>query len=232
MPQHKGKTIVVTGASRGLGRHVATRALEAGYDVIGLARTCEPLPGAMMIECDVGDAASVADAARKLRGVDTLYGVVNAAGIAAMNLVVMTPTETMERVVRINLLGTMFCCQQFGRLLARRGEGRIVNFSTIAVPLAIKGEAVYAASKAGVETFSRTFAREMADHAVTVNCVAPGPIDTGLIAKIPKASIDDIVGRQIIPRKAVPEDVWNIVSLLLEPAASAITGEVLHVGGA
>jgi len=227
----KGKTIAVTGASRGLGRHIAARARDSGYGVIGLARSIEPLDGVSMIACDVGDAQSVAEAGRALREEADLFALVNAAGIASMNLVFTTPAATMERLVRVNLVGTMFCCQMAGKLLARKGAGCIVNFSTIAVPLAIKGEAVYAASKAGVETFSRAFAREMADHGVTVNCVAPGPIDTALIAKVPAASIDEIVSRQIIARKATPEDVWKIVSLLLDPAAESITGEVLHVGG-
>jgi 3-oxoacyl-[acyl-carrier protein] reductase len=171
-----------------------------------------------MLACDVGDPESVAEAGRALRKEPDLYGFVNAAGIASMNLVFTTPPATMARIVRVNLLGTMLCCQMAGKLLARKGAGRIVNFSTIAVPLAIKGEAVYAGSKA--------------DHGVTVNCVAPGPIDTALIAKVPSESIGEIVSRQIIQRKGTPEDVWDIVSLLLEPAAGMITGEVLHVGGA
>ena len=97
MAAPRGKTLVVTGASRGLGRHIATRALESGYGVIGLARTVEPLPGCHMIECDVGDPASVAAAAREVRKTADVYALVNAAGIASMNLVVMTPAETMER---------------------------------------------------------------------------------------------------------------------------------------
>jgi 3-oxoacyl-[acyl-carrier protein] reductase len=232
MRPSNGKTLAVTGASRGLGRHIASRAAAAGYNVIGLSRSIEPLDGVRMLACDVGDPESVAEAGRALRKEPDLYGFVNAAGIASMNLVFTTPPATMARIVRVNLLGTMLCCQMAGKLLARKGAGRIVNFSTIAVPLAIKGEAVYAGSKAGVETFSRAFAREMADHGVTVNCVAPGPIDTALIAKVPSESIGEIVSRQIIQRKGTPEDVWDIVSLLLEPAAGMITGEVLHVGGA
>jgi 3-oxoacyl-[acyl-carrier protein] reductase len=126
----------------------------------------------------------------------------------------------------------MYCSQQGGRLLARKRLGRIVNFSTLAHSIALKGEAVYAASKGGVESFSRTFAREMGDHNVTVNCISPGPIDTDLIAKVPRSNIAMIVGHQIIQRQAVPEDVWNAVSLLLSPAASMVTGDVIHLGGA
>jgi 3-oxoacyl-[acyl-carrier protein] reductase len=225
---------VVTGASRGLGRHICARAAAEGWHVIGLARTIEPLDGVRMVPCDVADFADVEAAFRIVRteAKDSFFGLVNAAGIASMNLVMMTPPETMVKIIGVNLLGSMYCSQQGGKLLARRRFGRIINFSTIAVPLALKGEAVYAASKAGVETFSRAFAREMGDHGVTVNCIAPGPIDTALIAKVPAASIERIVSQQIITRKAVPDDVWDTVSLLLGPAAGMVTGEVLHIGGA
>lgn len=225
-------TVVVTGASRGLGRHLCERLVETGYEVVGLARHAEPLAGVEMLSCDVGDAAAVGAAFAEIRKRKNLYGMINAAGIASMNLVLMTPPETVEKIVRVNLLGTIYCSQQAGKLLARRGRGRIINFSTIAVSLALKGEAVYAASKAGVETFSRTFAREMGDHDVTVNCIAPGPIDTALIAKVPSDKIDRIVARQAITRKGTPEDVWNMVSMLLSPQASMVTGDVLHIGGA
>lgn len=226
------ETVVVTGASRGLGRHLCGRLVGAGYKVIGIARTVDPLPGVRMLACDVGNADAVRDAFAEIKKSDTFYSLINAAGIASMNLVLLMPPETIEMIVRINLLGTIYCSQQAGRLLARRRRGRIINFSTIAVSLALKGEAAYAASKAGVETFSRTFAREMGDHEVTVNCIAPGPIDTALIAKVSPEKIDRIIARQAINRKATPEDVWDIVSMLLSPQAAMVTGDVLHIGGA
>jgi len=227
------KTLVVSGASRGLGRHICARAVEEGWNVIGLARNVEPLAGVHMIACDVGDFAQVEAAFREVKKLakGSFYGLINAAGIASMNLFVLTPYTTMDRIVRVNLLGTMYCSQQGGKLLARQREGRIINFSTLAHSIALKGEAVYAASKGGVESFSRTFAREMGDHGVTVNCVSPGPVDTDLIAKVPDSNIRMIVGHQIIQRKAVAEDVWDAVSLLLSPAAKLITGDVLHIGG-
>jgi 3-oxoacyl-[acyl-carrier protein] reductase len=115
--------------------------------------------------------------------------------------------------------------------MMRARKGRIINFSTIAVPLALAGESVYVASKAGVEGFSRTFAREVADFNITVNCIAPGPIDTDLIAKVPAASIDKIVSRQVVRRKGTPDDIWNIVSFLLGAQADMVSGQVINVGG-
>lgn len=225
------RTLIVTGASRGLGRHIGERALAEGYRVIGLARAAADAPFPILA-CDIADAAAVKAVAAGLPRDEPLWGVVNAAGIAAMNLALMTPAATVQRVIATNLTGAIHVSQAFGQLLVRRKGGRIIHFSTIAVPLALAGEAVYAASKAGVETFSRAFAREVSAFGVTVNCIAPGPIATDLIAKVPAEAIGRIVERQVVRRQAAPEDVWALVAFLLGDAAAMVSGEVLHVGGA
>jgi 3-oxoacyl-[acyl-carrier protein] reductase len=225
-------TIIVTGASRGLGRHCAEQLETRGYRVIGLGRTAVPDAAFEMRAADVSDPASVANALGDLRRDPSVYALINAAGIASMNLVVTTPADTVRRIIETNLLGTIFCCQYIAPALIKRGLGRIINFSTLGVPLAIKGEAIYVASKAGVEGFSRAFAREMSPHGVTVNTIAPGPIDTALIAKVPKENVDAVVRQQIIQKQGRPEDVMNIVSLLLSPESAMISGETIHVGGA
>lgn len=225
-------TIIVTGASRGLGRYCAGQLHARGYRVIGLGRTAVTDTAFEMRTGDVTDPASIAGALMDLRRDTSVYALVNAAGIASMNLVVTTPGETVRRIIETNLLGTIFCCQQVAPALIKRGTGRIVNFSTLGVPLAIKGEAIYVASKAGVEGFSRAFAREMSPHGITVNTIAPGPIDTALIAKVPKANVDAVVRQQIIQKQGEPKDVWNILSLLLSPESSMITGQTIYVGGA
>lgn len=226
------KTIVVTGASRGLGRAIAEGAVADGFRVVGLSRKGEAFSDRIdMLACDVSDAASVKAAAKPFGKDKDFWGVVHCAGIASMNLVLSTPPETVQKIVTTNLIGTINICQSFGKALVRRGEGRLINFSTIAVPLALKGEAVYAASKAGVEGFTRAFAREMADHHVTVNAIAPGPIDTDLIAKVPAASIQKIVDQQIIQKKARPEDAWAVARILLSEDSKWITGQVINLGG-
>ena len=223
---------VVTGASRGLGRYCAERLAALGHRVIGLSRTASADAPFEMRACNVGDAASVKDALADLRRSTDVFALVNAAGIASMNLLVTTPVSTVQRIVEVNLLGTIYCCQAVAPALIRSGGGRIVNFSTIAVALGLAGESVYAASKAGVEGFSRAFAREMAGFNVTVNVIAPGPIDTELIAKVPREKIQAIVDRQVVPVQATPEDLWNVVSMLLSPEGRMISGHVLHLGGA
>jgi len=227
-----GDTIIVTGASRGLGRYCADELHRRGYRVIGLGRTGARDAAFEMRTGDVSDPDSIASALADLRRDPSVYGLVNAAGIASMNLVVTTPAETVRRIIETNLLGTIFCCKQVAPALIKRGAGRIINFSTLGVPLAIKGEAIYIASKAGVEGFSRAFAREMSPHGVTVNTIAPGPIATALIAKVPKASVEAVVRQQIIQKQGEPEDILNILSFLLSPESSMISGQTINVGGA
>jgi 3-oxoacyl-[acyl-carrier protein] reductase len=159
-------------------------------------------------------------------------GLVNAAGIASMNLALMTPPDVSQRIIATNLLGTIYCCQCFAPLLIRRKQGAIINFSTIAVALGLKGESIYAASKAGVEGFSRAFAREVADFNITVNCIAPGPIATDLLKGVTAEQIATIVSQQIIGRQFAPDAVCDLVELLLDRRSGALSGQVLHVGGA
>ncbi len=225
-------TVVVTGASRGLGRYCAEQLHTRGYRVVGLGRKEVTGTEFEMRVADVSDPESVRSALKDIRRDPAVYALINAAGIASMNLVVTTPPATVKRIIETNLLGTIYCCQAMASALIRRGEGRIINFSSLGVALAIKGESVYIASKAGVEGFSRAFAREMAPHGVTVNSIAPGPIETDLIERVPRDKIESVVNQQIVQRQGEPSDVWNMVSLLLSPESSMISGETLHVGGA
>lgn len=224
--------IVVTGASKGLGRDICERLLEKGFEVFGIARNVEGLPFPSMA-CDVSSYEQVRAVSQKLKknGV-RITGLINAAGVASMNLAVTTPASVAVKIVQVNLLGTIYCCQNFAPLMLRNKEGSIVNFSTIAVALGLKGESIYAASKAGVEGFTRSFAREMADFNVQVNCIAPGPIDTNLLKGITSTQIQKIVSQQIIPKQFTPKAVSDLVEILLDERSSALSGQVLHVGGA
>jgi len=224
--------IIVTGASKGLGRAICERLIEKKIDVLGLARNVEDVPFTTM-SCDVSSYESVKAVAQQLKkdGVK-VDGLVNAAGIASMNLAVTTPPSVAQKIINTNLLGTIYCCQLFAPLMLRNKQGSIINFSTIAVALGLKGESIYAASKAGVEGFTRSFAREMADFNVQVNCIAPGPIDTSLLKGITSEQINKIVSQQIIPKQFKPDSVADLVELLIDSRSNSLSGQVLHVGGA
>jgi 3-oxoacyl-[acyl-carrier protein] reductase len=223
--------IIVTGASRGLGQAIAERLIEKGEDVIGLARSVSGM-SLDAIECDVSDYSSVKNASREIKRMKKpVKAFINAAGVASMNLAVTTDESTVQKLIQTNLVGTIYCCQMFAPIMLRQKHGSFINFSTIAVALSLKGESVYAASKAGVESFSRTFAREMADFNVKVNCIAPGPIRTDLLRGITDAQIEKITSQQVIPKQFQKSDVCDLVELLLDEKAASISGQVLNVGG-
>tara|TARA_B110000259_G_scaffold146562_1_gene165242 strand:+ start:692 stop:1369 length:678 start_codon:yes stop_codon:yes gene_type:complete len=223
--------IIVTGASRGLGKAVTERLLDSGEEVIGLVRSSNTL-NIKSIECDIGDYSSVKKAARQVKLMKKpIKAFINAAGVASMNMAVTTDQSTVQKVIQTNLIGTIHCCQLFAPIMLRYKQGSFINFSTIAVPLALKGESVYVASKAGVEAFSRTFAREMADFNIRVNCIAPGPIRTDLLRGITDNQIEKITSQQIIPRQFQKSDVCNLVELLIDEKASSLSGQVLNIGG-
>tara|TARA_Y100000590_G_scaffold463157_1_gene629180 strand:+ start:453 stop:1130 length:678 start_codon:yes stop_codon:yes gene_type:complete len=223
--------IIVTGASRGLGQAITERLIEKDEDVLGLARNTSGM-SVEAIECDVSDYASVKNASREVKRMKKpVKAFINAAGVASMNMAVTTDESTVQKLIQTNLVGTIYCCQLFAPIMLRQKHGSFINFSTIAVALALKGESVYAASKAGVESFSRTFAREMADFNVRVNCIAPGPIRTDLLRGITDTQIEKITSQQVIPKQFQKSDVCDLVELLIDEKAASLSGQVLNVGG-
>ena len=223
--------IIVTGASRGLGQAITERLIDKGEEVLGLARSVTGM-SIDVIECDVSDYASVKSASREVKRMKKpVKAFINAAGVASMNMAVTTDESTVQRLIQTNLVGTIYCCQLFAPIMLRQKHGSFINFSTIAVALALKGESVYAASKAGVESFSRTFAREMADFNVRVNCIAPGPIRTDLLRGITDTQIEKITSQQVIPKQFQKSDVCDLVELLIDEKAASLSGQVLNVGG-
>ena len=223
--------IIVTGASRGLGKAITERLVEKGESVIGLVRNSSDLK-IPTIECDVCNYTSVKNASKEIkRTKKSIKAFINAAGVASMNMAVTTDESTVQKLIQTNLIGTIYCCQLFAPIMVRQKLGNFINFSTIAVALALKGESIYVASKAGIEAFSRTFAREMADFNVRVNCIAPGPIRTDLLRGITDTQIEKITSQQVIQKQFQKSDVCDLVELLLDEKAKSLSGQVLNVGG-
>tara|TARA_B100001057_G_scaffold501091_1_gene620431 strand:- start:9853 stop:10530 length:678 start_codon:yes stop_codon:yes gene_type:complete len=223
--------IVVTGASRGLGKAITERLTKIGHKVIGLARSNSGLD-IEIIKCDVSDYESVKHAALKIKKKKTpIRAFINAAGVVSTNMAISTEELTIQKLVQTNLVGTIYCCQLFAPMMLRRKKGIFINFSTIAVALALKGESIYAASKAGVEAFSRTFAREIADYNVRVNCIAPGPIKTDMLKGLKNSQIERIISQQIISKQFHKSDICDLVELLIDKKASSLSGQILNVGG-
>ncbi len=223
--------IIVTGASRGLGLSICKHLLNINKNVLGLARNTKKLDFPN-IPCDVSNFDEVKNVASEIKSQNLkIEGLINAAGVASMNLALTTPKIITEKIININLLGTIYCCQLLTKNLLKIKSGTIINFSTIAVSLGIKGESIYVASKAGVEGFTKSFAREMADFGITVNCIAPGPIKTDLLKGINNTQIQKIISQQIINKNFSKQDICDVVEILLDNKSKSLSGQIFHIGG-
>jgi len=228
------RTYLVTGSSRGLGLAMARHLLAAGHQVIGVARSEAALddPGYRHFRLDVADEDAVGKLFFELRRERIgLNGLINNAGVASMNAFALTPADSYDRIFNINVKGTVLFCQKALPLLRRSTAARIVNFSTVAVPLALAGEALYAASKSAVETLTRVLAREYGSYGITCNAIGPSPIDTALIAGVPRDKIEDLLRSQAIGQQASEADVLNVLDFYLRPESEMITGQVIYLGG-
>jgi 3-oxoacyl-[acyl-carrier protein] reductase len=149
-----------------------------------------------------------------------------------MNHILLMPEAMASRIVNTNLMGTFLMCRESAKLMKKHGFGRIVNFSTVAVPMNLDGEAVYAASKSAVVTFTKVIARELAEFGITCNAVGPTPIQTDLIRAVPEEKINRIVNDLAIKRLGRFEDVANVIDFFIKPESEYITGQVIYLGGA
>lgn len=227
-------TMMITGASRGIGKYLAHYYLEQGYCVLGCSRR-EPewqAEGYCHYCLDVTDEAKVkamfGDVRRLHKRLDVL---INNAGIASMNHALLTPLETAQKIVNTNFLGSFLFCREGAKVMQRRRCGRIVNFVTVATPLKLEGEAVYASSKAAVLNLTQILARELASSGITVNAVGPGPVQTDLIRGVPQDKLDHLLQRQAIPRFCEFEDIANVVDFFIRPESDFVTGQIVFLGG-
>lgn len=227
-------TIVITGTRKGIGKALAEYYLNAGWQVVGCSRGEASLTHTHYTHfaLDVSDEDAVVAMARSIKkqfgGVDALL---NNAGIASMNHALLTPASTVNRILQTNVVGTFLFCREMAKLMRKSDSARIVNFTTVAHPLNLEGEAIYAASKAAVESLTRILARELGELSITVNAVGPTPIETDLIRGVPKAKMDALLARQAIRRMGEVRDVINAVDFYLRPESDFITGQVLYLGG-
>ncbi len=228
------RVIVITGTRKGLGREMAQKYLQKGDVVVGCSRRSSSLEhqNYRHFEVDVSveeEVVKMVRAVRKeFRTVDVL---INNAGIAAMNHFVTTPFSNAKRVFDTNFFGSFLFSREIAKIMIRRKKGCIINFSTVAVPLNLEGEAVYAASKAAVENFTRIAATELGGFGIRVNAVGPTPIPTDLIRNVPQDKIEKILERQALKRLGRYEDVANVIDFFLDEKSEFVTGQVLYLGG-
>jgi 3-oxoacyl-[acyl-carrier protein] reductase len=228
------QVIAVTGTRKGIGYFLAEQFLQRGWHVVGCARGAggPDHPNYQHYELDVADERAVTammnDVRRKHGRLDALL---NNAGIASMNHALLTPGSTMQRVFQTNVFGTFYFCREAAKIMGRHKSGRIVNFATVATPLKLEGEAVYAASKAAVVSLTEVLAREVAEMGITVNAVGPTPVPTDLVGAVPEEKMTALIARQAIARYGTMEDVLNVCDFFLRPESDFVTGQTLYLGG-
>lgn len=226
--------ILITGTSKGLGSALAQHYLSLGHRVFGCSRRDSTFEHENYFHycVDVTDEKGVVKMVRSIRKehghVDVL---INNAGMAAMNHLLTTPLSSAEKVVSTNLFGTFLFTREVSKLMMKKKSGAIVNYSTVAVPLDLEGEAIYAASKAAVESLTRISAKELAPYGIRVNAVGPTPVPTDLIRTVPKKKIDELIDSQAIKRLGTESDVINVVDFFISPKSNFLSGQVLYLGG-
>lgn len=228
------KVMLITGTRKGIGRYLAQHYIDQGYIVEGCSRKeCDiDSPNYHHHFVDVADEkgvrAMVADIVKRRGG---LHVVLNNAAIASMNHVLLTPAASANRMLEVNVTGTMLVCREAAKVMMRKRWGRIVNFTTIVAPIALAGEAVYAASKSAVVTFTRILAFELGQWGITCNSFGATPIMTDMIRGVPKEKVDQVVSGLAIKRLGSPEDCSNVCDFFISEASDNITGQVIYLGG-
>ena len=234
------RTALVTGASRGIGKSIAERLTKDGFFVVGTSTTDA---GIETIERYLGDRGGgvtmriedLASVDAALERISSSYGdvsvLVNNAGITRDNLLVRMSDDEWSDVIDTNLSGTFRLCKSLLRSMIKARWGRIVNVGSVVGRMGNAGQTNYAASKAGIEGFTRALAQEVGLRSITVNCIAPGFIDTDMTAQLSEAQTDELSATIALRRIGSPEDVASAVSFLVSDDAGYVTGETLHVNG-
>lgn len=230
----KNQVILITGTRKGIGKYLAHYYVEKEYQVIGcdFEEVGYDFKNYQHFCLDVSDEIKVKQMFSEIR--KTYYRLdilINNAGIASMNHVLLTPLKTVQKLLNTNFIGTFLFCREAAKLMQKNRYGRIVNFATIAIPLKVEGEAVYVSSKAAVVSLTQILAKELAEFGITINAVGPAPVKTDLTRSVPKDKIENLINQQAIHRFGEFRDIVNVIDFFIREESDFITGQVIYLGG-
>jgi 3-oxoacyl-[acyl-carrier protein] reductase len=233
---------LVTGASRGIGAAIALELAARGFRVIGTATTEDgaakitaalaQTPGCRGAKLDVNDVAeaeALIDAVTKESG--GLHVLVNNAGITRDTLAMRMKDEDWDAVTDTNLKSVFRMSRAVMRTMMKQRYGRIINITSVVGASGNPGQANYAAAKAGVAGMTRALARELGSRGITVNCVAPGFIETDMTAALPEEQQKALLGQIPLGHLGKPADIAHAVAFLASREAGYVTGQEIHVNG-
>lgn len=228
------KVILITGTSKGIGLHLAKEYLREGYVVVGCSRSKSTLENINYrhFTLEVSDEKKVVKMIREVKKeFGKIDALLNNAGIASMNHFITTSLNSVEKVFSTNFIGTFLFSREVSKVMMKQKNGRIINYTTVASPLNLEGEAIYAASKAAIESLTKTIAKELASFNITVNAIGPTPIQTDLIKAVPKEKIDELLNKQTIKRLGEFKDIKNVIDFYIDDKSDYITGQIIYLGG-
>lgn len=226
--------IVITGTSKGIGEALSQYYLSKNCIVIGCSRKTSSFEheNYRHFELDVSDEKAVVSMIRSVKKeFEKIDVLINNAGMASMNHLLTTSVQSVEKLFNTNFLGTFLFLREASKVMMKQKSGRIVNFSTIATPLKLEGEAIYAASKAAIENLTQTASKELAPFNITVNAIGPTPIQTDLIKAVPKEKIEELLNKQTLKRFGTFEDIKNVIDFFIDEKSNFITGQIVYLGG-
>jgi 3-oxoacyl-[acyl-carrier protein] reductase len=223
-----GKLALVTGASRGIGLAIAEELRRLGASVVGTSTTEE---GAKKINGRVLDVRNAEQCEALVKELGDIAILVNNAGITRDNLALRMKDEDWDAVLDTNLRAVWLLSRKVIRPMMKARWGRIINITSVVGASGNPGQANYAAAKAGVVGMTKSLARELGSRNITVNCVAPGFIDTDMTRALPEAQRKALLDHIPLGRLGTPQDVAAAVAYLASPGGGYVTGAVLHVNG-